>query len=386
MLSLNLSLLNRPEEVDEDKMYMDLNHLFYEKDTEKDFLTFKKGIKQIESHISNRPHTFPSLNDPSLEIIEQNPKKVIVFISKHGDKFLRKHFLIEGTIIKNTKKNTLYKMYKLFEDSPHIEQLKCIFKNEVYYQLKASKVASKRRDFIVPYLKDFFFHQSYGSFYCVFEMEFVEMTRFSEILNPSNSKTLFYKIENIISDLNAAKIFHNDLKSDNIGVNRKDHSKIVLIDFGEASGQATNNANGPKYLFFDRQFSKKTEEFGYKEFVQWATENGRFQLHNVNMESSIRKRSHPSRSGSPNQSNPSVTSKLRSRSRSRSRSPSRNTHKNKTARRQSHNIITSNHNKTKKSGDTSRGRSLPRNYIYSPRENQENKENNISNNKYFNIL
>ena len=32
----------------EDKMYMDLNHLFYEKDTEKDFLSFKKGIKQIE--------------------------------------------------------------------------------------------------------------------------------------------------------------------------------------------------------------------------------------------------------------------------------------------------------------------------------------------------
>ena len=47
MLSLNLSLLNQAEEVDADKMYMDLNHLFYEKDTEKDFLTFKQGIKPI---------------------------------------------------------------------------------------------------------------------------------------------------------------------------------------------------------------------------------------------------------------------------------------------------------------------------------------------------
>ena len=199
-------------------MYKDLNHLFYEKNMEKDFLTFKKGIKQIESHISNRPHTFPNLNDPALETIEQNPKKVIVFISKQDDKFLRKHFLIEGMIIKNTQTNMLYKIYRLSDNSPHIEQLKCIFINEVYYQLKARKVASKRSDFIVPYLKDFFFHQSYGSFYCVFEMEFVEMTRISEMLNPSNSETLFNKMENIISDLNAAKIFHNDLKADNIGV------------------------------------------------------------------------------------------------------------------------------------------------------------------------
>ena len=149
MHSLNLSLLNRPEEMNEDKMYMDLNHLFYEKNTEKDFLTFKKGIKQIESHISNRPHTFPILNDPSLEFIEQNPKKVMGFISKQGDKFLRKHFLIEGIIIKDAKHNTLYKIYRLSDSSPHIEQLKCIFKNELYYQLKASKVASNRNDFIV---------------------------------------------------------------------------------------------------------------------------------------------------------------------------------------------------------------------------------------------
>ena len=106
MISVDLSLLNRPEEVDEDKMYMDLNPLFYEKHTEKDFLIFKKGIKQIESHILNRAHTFPSLNDPSLEIIEQNPKKVNFFISKQGDNFLRKHFLVEGMIIKDTKTNT----------------------------------------------------------------------------------------------------------------------------------------------------------------------------------------------------------------------------------------------------------------------------------------
>ena len=46
MISLNLSLLNKPEVVDEDKMYKDLNHLFYEKNMEQDFLTFKKGIKQ----------------------------------------------------------------------------------------------------------------------------------------------------------------------------------------------------------------------------------------------------------------------------------------------------------------------------------------------------
>ena len=390
MLSLNLSLLNQAEEVDADKMYMDLNHLFYEKDTEKDFLTFKKGIKQIESHISNRPHTFPSLNDPSLETIEQNPRKVIGFISKNGDKFLRKHFLVESMIIKDTNTKTLYKIYSLPDNSPHVEQLKCIFKNEVYYQLKASKVASKRNDFIVPYLKDFFFNQSYGSFYCVFEMEFVEMTRISEILNLSNSRTLFNKMEYIISDLNAAKIFHNDLKPDNIGVNSNDHSKIVLIDFGEASCQATNNSNGPNYLFFDRQFSEKKEKFDYNAFVQWATENHRYKLLNEDdKEISIRKCNHPkshsrsrsrSRSRSPSHSHKTV--------RSRSRSSDRDSHKNKTARRRS-NTITNTTNTTttnKKLRDTSRGRSLPRNYTYSPRENNHNKTNKVIDKNVYHTL
>ena len=181
-------------------------------------------------------------------------------------------------------------------------------------------------------------------------MEFIEMTRISDILNPSNAKGLFSKIENTILDLNASKIFHNDLKSDNIGVSNKDHSKIVLIDFGEASGQATNNAKGPSYLFFDRQFSKKTEElFDYNAFVQWATENHRFPLPNDKKEV-LQSRSR-SRSRSPGKSHRSVTSKRRSspgkspsrsrspgksksrsRSRSRSQSPSK---KNKTVREQS---------------------------------------------------
>lgn len=328
----------------EDKMYMDLNHLFYEKDTEKDFLSFKKGIKQIESHMLNRPHTFPDLRDPSIETIEQNPKKSITFISKENENFVREHFSVESTIVKDTKNNTLYKIYKLPDNSSHVEQLTCIFKNELYYQLKSWKVMKSKgtttSDFIVPYLKDFNHFQAYGSIYCVLEMEFIEMTRISDILNQSNAKGLFSKIENTILDLNASKIFHNDLKSDNIGVSSKDHSKIVLIDFGEASGQATNNAKGPGYLFFDRQFSKKTEElFDYNAFVQWATENHRFPLPNDKKEvSQSRSRS---RSRSPGKSHRSVTSKRRSspgkspsrsRSRSRSKSPSK---KNKTVREQS---------------------------------------------------
>jgi tRNA A-37 threonylcarbamoyl transferase component Bud32 len=382
-----MSLPNQPEEVDEDKMYKDLNHLFYKKDMENDFLTFKKGIKQIESHISNRPHTFPSLNDPSLETIEQNSRKVIGFISKNGDKFLRKHFLVESMIIKDTNtNNTLYKIYSLPDNSPHVEQLKCIFINEVYYQLKASKVASKRSDFIVPDLKDFFFHQNYGLFYCVFEMEFVEMTRISEVLNPSNSKTLFDKMEYIISDLNADKIFHNDLKPDNIGVNSNDHSKIVLIDFGEASCQATNNSSGPNYLFFDRQFSEKTEKFDYNALVQWATENHRYKLLNEDdKEVSNRKRNHPqSNSHSRSQSHMTVRSRGRSRSRSRSRSSGRDSHKNKTARRRSNTITNTTTNK--KPRGTSRGRSLPRNYTYSPRENNHNKTNKVIDNNVYNTL
>ena len=343
----------------EDKMYMDLNHLFYEKDTQKDFLSFKKGIKQIESHILNRPHTFPDLRDPSIETIEQNPKKSITFMSKEDENFVREHFSVESMIVKDTKNNTLYKIYKLPDNSPHVEQLTCIFKNELYYQLKSWKVMKSKgtttSDFIVPYLKDFNHFQAYGTIYCVFEMEFIEMTRISDILNPSNAKGLFSKIENTILDLNASKIFHNDLKSDNIGVSSKDHSKIVLIDFGEASGQATNNAKGPSYLFFDRQFSKKTEElFDYNAFVQWATENHRFPLPNDKKEVSQRRSRSPgkshrsvvtSKSRSPGKSHRSVTSKSRSpgksssrsRSRSRSKSPSRDTHKNKTVRAQSSN-------------------------------------------------
>jgi tRNA A-37 threonylcarbamoyl transferase component Bud32 len=331
---------------------MDLNHLFYEKDTEKDFLSFKKGIKQIESHILNRPHTFPDLRDPSIETIEQNPKKSITFISKEDENFVREHFSVESMIVKDTKNNTLYKIYKLPDNSPHVEQLTCIFKNELYYQLKSWKVMKTKgtttSDFIVPYLKDFNHFQAYGTIYCVFEMEFIEMTRISDILNPSNAKGLFSKIENTILDLNASKIFHNDLKSDNIGVSNKDHSKIVLIDFGEASGQATNNAKGPSYLFFDRQFSKKTEElFDYNAFVQWATENHRFPLPNDKKEVLQSRSRSRSRSRSPGKSHRSVTSKRRSspgkspsrsrspgksRSRSRSQSPSK---KNKTVREQS---------------------------------------------------
>jgi len=379
MLSLNLSLLNQPVVVNEDKMYKDLNRLFYKKNTETAFIEYKKTIDEITQRISSN-REIPNFNDPSLQELEHNDRKTMMFYASNYDKFKLIQFTVESSILVNKKTDVLYKIYSILTSSPHVDQLKCIFYNEIYHQLKAHEVASENPHLIVPNPINYFVYQDdLGRSNFIFEMEFVRMTRISNILNRENSQSLFNKIQNVLLSLNAVNIYHNDLNPNNIQLSTDEPNKIVLIDFGEASNEPTNSVRGPNYLFFDRQFSKHSTEVDYKAFVKWATEDGRNPLLNeatlILSNKSSRKRS----------TRRSSRSRSRSQTRSSSRSPSRETNKNKTARVRS-NSITNNH-KTKKSRDTSRGRSLPRDYTYSPRgENQQNNANkDVNQHSYYTL-
>lgn len=311
MLKINSTVNQDIFNFDSDKFYKDMNVAFY-KNTD-DFLHFKKKIKEIEEKILTNK-TFPNIHNPLLKVIESNERKSIFFrIKKSNDTFIGREFLISSTIKINEKTNTLYKIYRTLQNNNYIEELKCIFKTEIYYHLSARKVALDTNDFIVPELRNFFIHKDQaGYIYFVLEMEFVDMIPISKILNPSNAQILYNKIKKTLSDLNEANIFHNDLKIDNIQVSKEDNSKIVLIDFGVASNQFTNtNSKGMPYFFFDRLFSENTEEVDYKAFVQWATENGRFKLLHDEVEHTVKVNKR-----SPNRSSPNRTQSKSNRSRS----------------------------------------------------------------------
>jgi len=277
---------NEHQVLDQDKVYKDLNKRFYEKGTEHEFASYKRAIEKIAEKSSKPPASFHmGMFHSSPEVVKiHETRKVIQYFARQQS-FL--HGITKNTaiiirvvmsIFKNTKHNTLYKMYTLanYNSQLTMEQLKCVFYNEIYYQEKAHEIASSDHRFIVPRIHNYFsFVDQAGELNLVVEMDFVNMIMVSDVLTPGNAEKYFKSIVDAVDKLNSAGIHHNDLSPDNLQVSRENKEKIVIIDFGQASNETNVHGTDSKYLFFN---SRPTTTMDYKSFVGWATEHGKFPL------------------------------------------------------------------------------------------------------------
>jgi len=296
VFDLSLFLRNpKPQVLDQDKVYKDLNKRFYEKGTEHEFASYKQAIEKIKEKSSNPdPFFHMGMLYFSPEVVKlHETKKVIQYFSQEYTGSIRRvisiNIHVEMTIFKNTKHNTLYKIYSLGnQTSPlTIGQLKCVFYNEIYYQQKARKKASSDHTFIVPQLINYISFVDERDLYLIMEMDFVDMIMVSDVLTPNNAEKYFKSIVDAVDKLNSAGVYQNDLSPDNVKVSRENKEKIVIIDFGQASNEKIiSNAvsedefpyssnTDPKHLFLN---SNATTTMDYKSFVDWATDKGKYPL------------------------------------------------------------------------------------------------------------
>jgi hypothetical protein len=286
---LDLSLLNKspvkPQVIDQDKVYKDLNKRFYEKGTEHEFESYKQAIEKIAEKSSKLPASFHlGMFDSSPELVKLGERKNVISLSERKyfkagvTKNISTIIRVTLSIFRNTKHNTLYKMYTSRNDSPlTIGKLKSAFYNEIYYQQKAHEIASSDHHFIVPRIYNYFsfVDESKEELNLVIEMDFVDMILVSDVLTPDNAEKYFKSIVNAVDKLNSAGVYQNDLTPNNIQISRENKEKIVIIDFGQASNETTVSGTAPQHLF---SYSLPTDTMDYKSFVDWATEEGKYPL------------------------------------------------------------------------------------------------------------
>ena len=341
--TLDLSLLNKPpvkpQVMDQDKVYKDLNKRFYEKGTEHEFESYKRAIEKIAEKSSKPPASFHmGMFESSPEIVKLSERSnSVISISERTyfkagvTKNIATVIRVTLSILKNTKHNTLYKMYTSRNDSLlTMGKLKSVFYNEIYYQERAHEIAASDHRFIVPRIHNYFsfVDESKGQLNLVIEMDFVDMILVSDVLTPKNAEKYFHSIVNAVDKLNSAGVYQNDLTPNNIQISRENKEKIVIIDFGQASNETTVSGTAPQHLF---SYSLPTDTMDYKSFVDWATEESKYPLAlNQKQESPITpNQSHKSsKRKSPTTSTPNKSHKSSRRESSNSshKSPS-STHK-----------------------------------------------------------
>ena len=223
---------------------------------EDNFNSYMKTISEInekiEDNMRNSHDILSFLYSEQIEELE-DVNKSFIFPFIKGKRLIPKSITVNSRIVK-TKEGLLPIIYKMFMPSiENFEYMKCIFNNEIYYQLEAYKLMTNHPELslIVPFIdmNQLFVFKNEETGVCVFVlgMEYItDMVDISSILTEANYLEIYTKIKNIILALNKNRIYHNDLNRNNIrakivtdkttGISE---IKIVLIDFGEARNDKT---------------------------------------------------------------------------------------------------------------------------------------------------
>lgn len=272
-----------------EKLYKDLNPGFKEETNIDAFASYMRNISSINERIDKNVRregegVLYFLDSDNVDQIEQVDKHINFPVSR-GERILPEMIQFESRIVKTKDNKIIFKMFLPFKtDNKTFEYMRCIFNNEIYYQLKAQSLMRSVPSLIVPSIsqsKIFTFNNA-GGIKFILGMEYITgMVPISSILTPENYLEMYTRIRDIILALNRIGIYHNDLNHNNIQAKIVDSEiKIVLIDFGEARNvPAYYPPHGSSYfdqMFIDRDESRResreiyVDDPGFDKMKKWA--------------------------------------------------------------------------------------------------------------------